>query len=173
MAAASLEVAPATAEYAQSVVDWWLPQCTLDRNGYKDPQEVLGTPDAANLGGKDNYRGIMSLGQGGYVTVDMGVSAFDGPGADIRVYQMTAGEPVTLYGAASAAGPFVLIGLRATCGVRTSGIAANHCDFDLAGTGLASARFLKIEDGEIYPCLAAGTITEGPDIDAVQILNAR
>jgi hypothetical protein len=86
---------------------------------------------------------------------------------------MTAGEPVTLYGAETAAGPFVLIGLRAPCGVRTPGLPANHCDFDLAGTSLTSARFLKIEDGEIYPCLAAGTITEGPDIDAVQILNAR
>jgi hypothetical protein len=174
MPAESAAAAPtAAAEYAQTVVDWWLPQCTLDRNGYRDPQEVLGSPDALNLGGKDNYRGIMSMGQGGYVTVDMGVTAFDGPGADIRVYQMTANEPVTLYGAASAGGPFTLIGLRVLCGVRSAGIPANHCDFDLAGTGLASARFLKIEDGEIYPCLAAGTITEGPDIDAVQILNAR
>jgi hypothetical protein len=159
------------AEYAQSVVDWWLPQCTLDRNGYKDPQEVLGRPDAVNLGGRDNYRGIMSMGQGGYVTVDMGMNAVDGPGADIRVFQTTTGEPVTLYASTSAAGPFVLLGLRIPCGVRTPGVLSNHCDFDLAGTGLASARFLKIEDGEVYPCLAGDTITEGTDIDAVQILN--
>jgi hypothetical protein len=166
--------APAgAAEYAQSVVDWWLPQCTLDRNGYHDPQEVLGSPDAANLGGRDNYRGIMSMGQGGYVTVDMGLSAVNGPGADIRVFQTTTGEPVTLYASASASGPFVLVGLRIPCGVRSPGLLSNHCDFDLAGTGLASARFLKIEDGEVYPCLAGDTRTEGTDIDAVQILNAQ
>ena len=169
---ASAAAAPAAAaEYAQSVVDWWLPQCTLDRNGYKDPQAVLGAPDAANLGGRDNYRGIMSMGQGGYVTVDMGMSAVDGPGADIRVFQATTGEPVTLYASASAAGPFVLVGLRIPCGVRSPGLFSNHCDFDLAGTGLASARFLRMEDGEVYPCLAGDTITEGTDIDAVQILN--
>jgi hypothetical protein len=161
----------AAAEYAQSVVDWWLPQCTLDRNGYKDPQEVLGGPDAANLGGRDNYRGIMSLGQGGYVTVDMGRSAVNGPGADVRVFQATTGEEVTLYGSASPAGPFVLIGLRVPCGIRTPGTFSNHCDFDLAATGLAGARYLKVEDGEVYPCLAAGTLTEGADIDAVQVLN--
>jgi hypothetical protein len=159
------------AEYAQSIVDWWLPQCTLDRNGYKDPQEVLGRPDAVNLGSKDNYRGIMSMGQGGYVTVDMGMNAVDGPGADIRVFQTTTGEPVTLYASASASGPFVLVGLRIPCGIRSPGLVSNHCDFDLAGTGLASARFLKIEDGEVFPCLAGDTITEGTDIDAVQILN--
>ena len=171
-AAASAAAAHAAAtEYAQSVVDWWLPQCTVDRNGYKDPQQVVGGPDAANLGGRDNYRGIMSLGQGGFVTVDMVDSAADGPGADIRVFQATTGEPVTLYASLSASGPFVLVGLRVPCGTRTPGTFSNHCDFDLAGSGLASARFLKIEDGEIYPCLAAGTLTEGADIDAVQVLN--
>ena len=28
----------------------------------------------------------------------------------------------------------------------------------------------KIEDGEIYPCLAGGTDSEGTDIDAVEVL---
>ena len=70
-----------------------------------------------------------------------------------------------------ASGPFVLVGLRIPCGIRTPGTFSNHCDFDLAGSGLGAVRYLKIEDGEIYPCLAAGTLTEGADIDAVQILN--
>ena len=45
---------PATraASYAQAVVDWWLPQCSLARNRYNDPEEVLGPPDAVNLGGR-------------------------------------------------------------------------------------------------------------------------
>jgi len=37
---------------------------------------------------------------------------------------------------------------------------------------VAAARYLKIEDGEVYPCLAGGTVTEGADIDAVQVLSA-
>ena len=61
----------------QSVVDWWMPACSLARNRYNDPNEVLGPPDAVNLGGQDNYLGFMSLGQGGYVTVDMGVTFAD------------------------------------------------------------------------------------------------
>jgi hypothetical protein len=103
----------------------------------------------------------------------MGASAVDGPGADLRVFQTTTGEPVTVYASASSGGPFVLVGLRVPCGVRTPGTLSNHCDFDLAGTGLSAARYLKIEDGEIYPCLAAGTRTEGADIDAVQLLNVQ
>jgi hypothetical protein len=32
---------------------------------------------------------------------------------------------------------------------------------------------MKVEDGEIYPCLAGGTVTEGADIDAIEILNKK
>jgi hypothetical protein len=166
LAAASAQAA----RYAASIVDWWLPQCSLDHNGYNDRQQVLGAPDAANLGGKDRYRGIMSLGQGGYVSVDMGEPIVDHAGADVRVFQATSGEPVTLYAASSPEGPFVLVGLQERCGVRTPGLFSNHCDFDLRAGGLSEARYLKIEDGEIYPCLSGGTITEGADIDAVQAL---
>jgi hypothetical protein len=149
------------ASYARSVIDWWLPDCSLTHNGYNDPGQVLGAPDAVALGAKDAYRGIMSLGQGGYVTVDLGDSVIDGPGADFRVYQMTGTEPVSVYAAGSAQ--------------RTPGMAPpnHHCDFDLRGTGVAETRYLKIEDGEIYPCLAGGTITEGADIDAIEILNKK
>lgn len=160
--------------FAQAVVDWWLPQCSLTTNRYNDPQEVLGPPDAVNLGGVDNYQGFMSLGQGGYVTVDAGSSFVDGPGSDVRVYQTTSGEPVTLYASANPDGPFTLVGLRVPCGVRTGGgVFSNHCDFDLHDAGLASARYVKVEDGETFPCLSRGTVTEGPDIDAVEILSAR
>jgi len=124
---------------------------------------------------KDQYTGIMSLGQGGYVTVDMGDIAIDGPGADVRVYQETGTEPVTLYAATSAQGPFNLVALREDCGERTPGFPnpEHHCDFDLRSAGMAEARYFKIEDGEIYPCLSGGTITEGADIDAIEILNKK
>ncbi len=165
--------ATAAGAYATAVVDWWLPQCTLDHNGYNDPQQVLGAPDAVDLGGKDHYRGFMSLGQAGYVTVDMGASAIDGPGADVRVFQTVSREPVTLYAATSPKGPFTLVGLRVSCGVRTPGVYSFHCDFDLHDAGVAEARYFKVEDGEIYPCLKGSTITEGPDIDAIEILNQK
>jgi len=175
MPSASAQVAPArsAAVYAQSIVDWWLPTCSLSSNRYVDPNEALGPPDAVNLGGRgENYLGFISLGQGGYVTVDMGTTFADGEGADVRVYQTVsgAGEPVTLYASANPQGPFTLVGLRVPCGERSPGLFSNHCDFDLRAGGLASARYLKIEDGEIFPCLARGTDTEGADIDAVEIL---
>jgi len=158
---------------ATMVVDWWLPGCSLQTNGYNNPQKVLGPPDAVNLGGKDNYDGIMSLGQAGYVTVDMGASAIDGLGADVRVYQTTSGEPVTLYASANSQGPFTLLGLRFDCRTRYPGLLSNHCDFDLRDGGVEEARDFKIEDGEIFPCLAGGTLTEGADIDAIEILNRK
>jgi hypothetical protein len=159
--------------YAVAVVDWWLPDCTLKHNAYNDPKEVLGPPDAVYLGAKDLYQGFMSLGQGGYVTVDMGISAVDGPGPDVRVFQTAGSEPVTLYAATSPQGPFALVGLREPCGDRSPGVFSHHCDFDLHDAGLPEARYFKIEDGEIYPCLAGGTVTEGADIDAIQILNLK
>ncbi len=159
--------------FAQSVVDWWLPECTLTHNGYNDPNQVLGAPNAVKTGGKDEYTGFMSLGQGGWVVVDMGDTAIDGPGADMRVYQTTTNEPVTLYAATAPQGPFMLVALREPCGVRTPNVFSNHCDFNLHDAGMAEARYFKIEDGEIYPCLAGGTITEGADIDAIEILNKK
>jgi len=156
--------------YGRAVVDWWLPECSLTHNGHNNPQESLGPPNAVRLA-QDAYQGLISLGQGGYVTLELGEPAADGPGPDIRVFQTTSSEPVTLYAAGSAQGPFVLVGLRRSCGTRTQGVFSNHCDFDLRDVGLATARYVKVEDGEIYPCLAGGTRTEGADLDAVQVLN--
>jgi hypothetical protein len=161
------------APYATAVADWWLPGCSVARNGYNNPNEMVGSPDALNLGGRDNYRGLMSLGQGGWVTVDMGATVVNGPGADVRIFQATSNEEVTVYASASASGPFTLIGLREPCGRRGLGTFSNFCEFDLAAGPLSEARYLKIEDGEIYPCLAGDTLTEGADIDAVQALNYR
>jgi hypothetical protein len=174
-AARASAVSGTAASYARSVVDWWLPECSLTHNGYNDPGQVLGSPDAARLEVRENFRGIMSLGQGGYVTVDLEDTAIDGPGPDLRVYQAVGTEPVTLYAATGAQGPFVIVGLRVDCGERTPGFQnlVRHCDFDLRGTGLAEARYMKLEDGEIYPCLAGGTVTEGADIDAIEILNKK
>ncbi len=80
---------------------------------------------------------------------------------------------MTLYASANPQGPFTLLGLRFDCRTRSPGLLSNHCDFDLHDGGLAEARYFKIEDGEIFPCLAGGTLTEGADIDAIQILNLK
>jgi len=116
---------------------------------------------------------MMSLGQGGWVTVDMGATVVDGPGDDVRVYQATSSEEVTVYASSSPRGPFTLLGLREPCRIRSTGIFSNHCDFDLRSGGLSEARYLRVEDGEIYPCLSGDTVSEGADIDAVQALNFR
>lgn len=166
------QAAVATPPYGTTVVDWWLPDCTLRSNQNNDPQTVLGPPDAVRFA-FDSYSGMFSLGQGGYVTVDMGASAIDGPGADVRVFQTTSIEPVSLYAATTAQGPFTLIAFRRGCGERSPGLLSGHCDFDLAEGRMTEARYFKVEDGEIFPCLAAGTVSEGADIDAIQILNQR
>ena len=157
--------------FAQAVVESWLPTCSLTHNGYNDPAQVLGPPDALNLGGKDRYQGILSLGQAGHVTVDMGRCITNGPGDDLRIYQATSNEPVNVYVSAAPNGPFVLLDYRRSCGTRSPGLFSNHCDFDLASSGVADARYVRVEDGEIYPCLSGGTITEGADIDAIEVLN--
>jgi hypothetical protein len=106
------------------------------------------------------------------VIVDTGGAVVNGPGDDVRVYQITSSEPVTLYASAGPTGPWSLVGLRVPCGNRITQ-QLGFCDFDLANAGLAEARYLKVEDGEGYPCLAGGTATEGSDIDSVGLLNFR
>lgn len=157
--------------YAKSVVDWFVPACSLAQNIYNDPLDVLGPPDAGGEG-PNMYYGFMSLGDGGHVTVDMEICAVDEPGADIRVYQSVSGEPVTLYAAGRPKGPFVLVRSRKPCGNDLAGVFSNFCDFDLASAGLDEARYLRVEDGELYPC-PGDTVTEGADIDAVEVIHRK
>jgi hypothetical protein len=165
------EMKPGLARFATAVSDWWLPVCSQSRNIFNETGEVLGAPNAVALGGKDNYRGFMSLGQGGWVVVDMGQTIQNGPGNDIRVYQSQADEAVTLYAGDSANGVFRQVAFRRYCGNRMPGLFSSFCDFDLAEAGIGSARYLRVEDGELYPCLRGGTASEGADIDAVELLN--
>jgi hypothetical protein len=152
--------------YGQAVVDWWVPACSLAVNSLKDPQAALGAPDAIN--GPNGYEGFISLGFGGYVTLDMGGCLADQPGFDIRVFQAVSNEPVSLYVSTSPTGPFTLVEPLKPCGERIDRV-KGYCDFDLATAGVSEARYLKVEDGEIYPC-PGGTDTEGADLDAVQAL---
>jgi hypothetical protein len=159
--------------YAKAVVDVFLSDCArrTNRRALLDPRSVLGPPDARG-NSDETYSGILSLGEDGYVTVDMGVCIADQPGPDLRVFQYVQFEGVGVDVSGSADGPWVDLGTQA-CGDGGTGDRSNHCDFDLAGSGLKSARYVRVSDGERYPCARAGTRSEGADIDAVQALHVR
>ena len=65
-------------------------------------------------------------------------------------------------------GPFQLLEARRSCGIRINAV-RGYCDFDLATAGIAKARYVRVEDGELYPC-PGDTVSEGADLDAVQAL---
>ena len=164
-----VECATSGDPFAKSVVDWFIPECSLENNIFNDPTEVLGPPDSRGMG-PTGFTGFVSLGEGGYVTVDMEVCAVDLVGADVRVYQRASSEPVTLYAAGSPEGPFLLLGARQPCGAPSTGLRSGHCTFDLEAAEIEVARYFKIEDGELYPC-PGDTVSEGADIDAIELLN--
>ncbi len=149
--------------YAKSVEGFWVPAVCFANNIYNDPEEVLGPPDAGGTG-PDNFFGWLSLGNGGWVDVDMVGCAVNGEGRDVRVYQAVSGEPVTLFASSSPDGPWVLVEYRNTC--------RGRCGFDLGDAGIEEARYFRVQDGELFPC-PGDTVSEGADIDAVQILNPR
>jgi hypothetical protein len=157
----------APSAYGQAIVDWWVPSCSLAENTYNDPAKALGPPDAAGRGPLE-YTGFVSLGFGGRVTLDLGGCISDRPGADLRVYQAVSSEPVSVYVSLSPTGPFTLVEARKACGQRIDRV-KGYCDFDLASGGATRARYLRVEDGELYPC-PGGTVSEGADLDAVQAL---
>lgn len=157
--------------YARAVSDWWIPRCSLDYNIYNDPQRALGPPDASGFG-PESYTGFVSLGFGGRVTLDLGGCLSDRPGNDLRVFQAVSGEPVAVYVSPSPDGPFTLldpVAPRTPCGTRVNAV-QGYCDFDLASAGVTQARYVRVEDGELWPC-PGGTRTEGADLDAVQALS--
>jgi hypothetical protein len=160
--------------YAKAVVEWFVPACSLAGNQYNDPNDVLGPPNAGGFGPL-NYFGFFSLGEGGHVTVDMEGCAVDQPGTDLRVYQAVGSEPVTVYAGGTPTGPWQLLAYRKTCGDRVPGEdkTIRECEFDLADAEVQEARYVKVEDGELFPCALAETPSEGADIDAVQLLHIK
>jgi hypothetical protein len=153
--------------YAVAVTDSWIPACSLAQNIYNDPTEALGPPNAGGTGPL-GFTGFVSLGFGGRVTLDLGGCIEDRPGPDLRVFQAVGSEPVSVYVSLSPAGPFTLIEARKECGNPFSGI-RRSCDFDLASGGVTRARYIRVEDGELFPC-PGGSVSEGADLDAIQAL---
>jgi len=159
--------ATAPSAYAKAVVDWWVPACSLAQNAYNDPTKALGPPDATDAGPL-GYTGFISLGFGGHVTLDLGGCISDRPGPDLRIYQAVSNEPVSVYVSLSPEGPFTLVEARKECGERIDRV-KGYCDFDLASGGATQARYVRVEDGELFPC-PGDTTSEGADLDAVQAL---
>jgi len=157
----------APSAYAKAVVDSWIPACSLAQNVYNDPQKALGPEDAAG-NNTVGFTGFVSLGFGGRVTVDFGGCISDRPGPDLRVFQAVSSEPVSVYVSLSPTGPFTLVEARKACGERITGV-KGYCDVDLASGGVTQARYVRVEDGELYPC-PGGTTSEGADLDAVRAL---
>jgi hypothetical protein len=158
--------ATAPSAYAKAVVDWWIPACSLAQNAYNDPQKALGPPDATDA--NPGYTGFISLGFGGRVTVDLGGCISDRAGPDLRIYQAVASEPLSVYVSLSPDGPFTLIEARKSCGERIDRV-KGYCDVDIASGGVTQARYVRVEDGELFPC-PGDTTSEGADLDAVQAL---
>jgi len=161
---------PAVSPYGVAVAEWWIPASSLAQNIYNNPQEAVGAPNAAGFG-PSNYTGFVSLGYGGHVTVDLGGCVTDVAGNDLRIYQSVSSEPLSVYVSTSPEGPFTLLQpFFQDCGTRVQGDAVKkYCDFDLASAAVQKARYVRVEDGEIYPC-PCGTASEGADLDAVQAL---
>ncbi len=158
--------------YAKSVIDSKLPFCDESPNAFNDPNEALGPPNVGGFG-PFNWTGFVSLGEGGYISLDMGTCATNGAGNDLRVFQAVGSEPVSVYVSGNRNGPWVELGYRVTCGTRWPGFAGNlrYCEFDLGAGEVETARYVRVEDGELFPCRLAETPSEGADIDAVEILN--
>lgn len=159
--------------YAKRVLDWFIPACSLARNRYNDVQTVVGPPDSQGSVA-NGLTGIVSLGNQGWVSVDIERCAVDGPGNDVRVFQRASSEPVTLYAGGTPDGPWLKIGDRVPCGdLFLPDLRSGYCEFDLAAFEITEARYFKIEDGEHYPCELATTDSEGAEIDAIEMLRLK
>ncbi|HSE39586.1 MAG TPA: hypothetical protein VLH08_02370 [Acidobacteriota bacterium] len=146
----------------------------LPTNAFTNAEELVGAPNASATGpGKTEFRGFVSLGINGSVTVFMGSCVEDLPGNDIRVYQSVSEEAVEVQASASEDGPFVSLGAK-NC-VDPPPFFVGFCEFDLSGSGLNRVRFLKIIDRETitFPNAACDNVgmSPGADVDAVQNLH--
>jgi hypothetical protein len=139
----NIALTPAAGHYAQRII-----ACQIPNNNYNDEGN---TP--ASIGQPDNIR--YSLGRNGFAIIDMGDTITDGEGADFIVYENdNSPEGYQLYAGNTMDGPWLLLG-NAT---------GNH-EFDLAGTMLTSARFVKIKDDGDGQSQEADA---GFDLDAIE-----
>ena len=159
--------------YAVRIIDAQL-NCPA-KNRYMDPSKALGPPDATQFG-EDSFTGIVSLGVDGWIIVQNGKCVTDGPGEDIRIYQVVSYEGVEVFVSENRNGPYISLGTL-SCGDYWSGGLANICQFDLAESGLRRAAYIRVDDRirvthpYLGDCAWQTVTTPGADIDAVEILH--
>jgi len=160
--------ASAPSAYAKAITDWWIPACSLAQNIYDDPRRrsARPTPRAAGRATTPASSAWASAG----TSRSTWRLHLRPPRPDLRVYQAVSNEPVSVYVSLSPEGPFTLIEARKACGQRIDRV-KGYCDVDLASGGVTRARYVRVEDGELYPC-PGDTVSEGADLDAVQALGA-
>lgn len=142
--------------YADSVMD---ANIKTAGNSEADTWEILGQPQ---FNGNQDF---LSIGGPSYwIVLDMGdgEEIIDGPGNDLRVYEIGfifggVDEEYDISVSNTPTGPWTYIGQGWTTSV-----------FDLAGTGISSARYVRIDDLSSRTDYAS---TPGSDIDAIQGLN--
>ncbi len=138
------------------------------------PEKVFGPPNcSATCSGGESVTcsftvdGEPGSGVPGYMVVGFGTRFYDVPGNDIEVhlFDLNSDEQFKVY-ACESPGDCVFVcrvdpldpGVGCTCG-----LCSNACD--LADAGIPSARYVMIENDREDP----GTLTEGPEVDAVRV----
>ena len=131
-------------------------------NHHGDPVDILGPTRRKTTEYEEDF--VSFGGPSYFVVLDMGANEeiIDGDGNDFRVYEVGQAlggtdEEYDVFASNSPSGPWTFV---------DRGLAVS--EFDLDGTGLAEARYLRIEDQSIA---TNGTHAPGSDIDAVQALN--
>jgi PKD repeat protein len=124
--------------------------CQIPGNNFSDPgytPGALGPPDGIPY----------ALGKDGWIVLDMGDTIFNGPGADLKVYEAgTSQKGYYCYAGISMDGPWVSLGM-----------ASGTATFDLGQTSLNKARYIKIKDDGTGP---SGGLGAGFNLDAVEML---
>jgi hypothetical protein len=161
------------------------------------PDVVLGAPRGAGL--RAGSTDTLSLGTGGSVTLELGVVAVDGPGADLLVFEnafrvsgsatdlwvepaqvevSADGATWTAFPCDALTAPYVgcagLAPVLANADTNTldplDPLAAGGDAFDLATIGVPRARFVRLTDGGHGRMDGAGT--DGFDLDALAVVHA-
>lgn len=125
-----------------------------------DPQKAVGPPDGDSAG----TVALGVVGNGLVLDLGEGEEAFDGEGPDLVVIEMGFDlggipEPYRVYVAAAPDGPFVAIG-----------DGSSKRGFDLAASGMKSARYVRVESRSDEAMVLSGLGSPaypGPEIDAV------
>lgn len=138
------------------------------RTGFSCPDSAWGPADNV-LGAPDGVFASLGGHAGNYLVVEMEKEIADGAGADLVVFSIDFGDSVegyyNVYLSDNADSGFTLVDT-----VRAQG---NWC-IDLAGSGVASGKYVKIEQHHGvagYDTLPACSTSYGADIDAIGVLN--